>query len=223
LQAGQLTINYGAALFGRYYFEVIVKVNRENIDFSTEQNVLIHYLNKLNKYNIKCDKVSQNVIDLKITEKDASFKNNEIHLKALFRFAQVKYVDEINEELQRIINEYKENNSYEVIMEPLRLIPPVYNDENESEEAYLVIKELIGDNAIPVRNEFPPHGADDFAYFQNTLSKGLFFFLGLANIKKGIKVGMHRPDFDIDEDCLEFGVKTMSMFLYEILHRKPVA
>ena len=220
LQAGQLSINYGAALFGRNLFKVIVKVGRENIILSTEQEVLIHYLNKLNRYSIKCKKASQNLVNLRIEEKDTLFRNNEIHLKASFRFAQTKFVDEINEELHRIIDKYKENNSYEVIIEPLEMRPPVYNDENESEESYLFFKQLIGDNVVPVRNEFPPHGWDDFAYFQNKLGRGLFFFLGFANIEKGIKVGMHNPDFDIDEDCLEFGVKTMSMFLFELMNRK---
>jgi hypothetical protein len=31
---------------------------------------------------------------------------------------------------------------------------------------------------------------------------------------------MHNPGFDIDEDCLEFGVRTMSIFLFEFLLRK---
>jgi metal-dependent amidase/aminoacylase/carboxypeptidase family protein len=219
LRAGQLSINHGAALFGKYLFKVIVKVHREDIILSTEQNVLIHYLNRLNKYNIKCEKPSQNIIDLKIVEKDTLFRKNEIHLKAMFRFAQVKYVEEIREELNRIINEYKENNNYEVSIEPLEQLPSVYNDEDESENAYLFFKKLIGDNAVAIRNEFPPHGSDDFALFQNELSRGLFFFIGMANPEKGIKVGMHNPDFDIDEDCLEFGVKTMSMFLLDFLNR----
>lgn len=219
LRAGQLSINYGAALFGKYLFKVIVKVHREDIILSTEQNVLIHYLNRLNKYNIKCEKPSQNIIDLKIVEKDTLFRKNEIHLKAMFRFAQVKYVEEIREELNRIINEYKENNNYEVIIEPLKQLPSVYNDEDESENAYLFFKKLIGDNAVAIRNEFPPHGSDDFALLQNELSRGLFFFIGMANPEKGIKVGMHNPDFDIDEDCLELGVKTMSMFLLDFLNR----
>jgi metal-dependent amidase/aminoacylase/carboxypeptidase family protein len=220
LQAGQISINYGAALFGKYSFKVVVKVNCENINLSTEQDILIHYLNKLNRYTIKFEKESQNLIYLKIIEKDTLLRNNEIHLKASFRFAQFKYVDEIIDELQRIISEYRKNNNYEVIIEPLKCIPPVYNDEKESEEAYQFFKQLIGDDAVPVRNEFPPHGMDDFALFQNELSSGLFFFLGLANIEKGIKVGMHNPDFDIDEDCLEFGVKTMSFFLFDVMNKK---
>lgn len=220
LHAGQLSINYGAALFGRYLFKVIVKINREDIILSTEQDVLIKYLNRLNKYNIKCEKQSQNIVDLKIIEKDTLFKNNEIILKVAFRFSQLKFVDEIIEELQTIINEYQKSNNYEVIIEPIKLMPPVYNNENESEEAYLILKELIGDNAVAVRNEFPPHGTDDFALFQNELASGLFFFLGIANMEKGIKVGMHNPSFDIDEDCIEFGIKSMSLFLTNMLFRK---
>lgn len=220
LQAGQLSINYGAALFGKYFFKVIVKIDRENINLSLEQDIIIHYLNRLNRYNIKYEKASQNIVDLRIEEKDTIFKNSEIQLKAFFRFAQVKYIDEIIEELQRIINEYKKNNNYEVIIKPLKVMPPVYNDENESEEAYMILKEFINNNAVPIRNEFPPHGSDDFALFQNELTSGLFFFLGIANIEKGIKVGMHNPNFDIDEECLEFGVKTMSMFLLDVMNKK---
>ncbi len=82
------------------------------------------------------------------------------------------------------------------------------------------MKQLIGDNAVPIRNEFPPHGRDDFALFQRELASGLFFFLGMANIEKGITVGMHHPNFDIDEDCLAFGVKTMSMFLFHIMQAR---
>ena len=220
LQAGQLSINYGAALFGKYLFKVIVKINREDINLSSEQDIIIHYLNKLNRYNIKCGKASQNIVDLRIEEKDTLFENNEIQLKAFFRFAQVRFIDEIIEELQRIINDYKDNSNYEVIIEPLKIMPPVYNDENESEEACLILKEFIGNNVVQIRNEFPPHGSDDFALFQNELASGLFFFLGCANIEKCIKVGMHNPNFDIDEDCLEFGVKTMSMFLFELMNKK---
>jgi metal-dependent amidase/aminoacylase/carboxypeptidase family protein len=217
LEAGQLSVNYGAALFGWNLFKVIVKVSRDDVDLPTEQQVLIHYLKQLNKYNIRCNKASQNVIDFKIVAKDSLFLNNAIHLRASYRFAQTKYVDEINDQLWRIIDEYKENNSYEVAIEPIKFIPPVYNNETEAEEAYQLLGRLVGDSAVPVRDEFPPHGADDFALFQSALSRGLFFFLGFANVEKGIRVGMHNPDFDVDEDCLEFGVRTMSMFLSELL------
>ncbi len=218
LQAGQLSINYGTALFGRYVFKVIVKVNRENIILSNEQEILIYLLKKLNRYQIKCEKVSQNIVDLTIIEKDTEFSNNEIHVKASFRIAQMKYVDDILEELHRIIHEYQELNHYDVTIEPLKCMPPVYNDERESEDAYLFFKQLIGENAVPIRSEFPPHGSDDFALFQHELGSGLFLFLGMANIEKGITVGMHHPNFDVDEDCLTFGVKTMSMFLFHEMH-----
>jgi metal-dependent amidase/aminoacylase/carboxypeptidase family protein len=217
LRAGQLSINYGAALFGRYVFKVIVKVNRENIILPTEQEVVIYYLKRLNRYHVKCEKASQNIVDFNIIEKDTVFSNNEIHVKASFRIAQMKYIDEILEELHRIIQEYQEHNHYDVVIEPLECVPPVYNDERESEDAYLFLKQRLEDNAVPIRSEFPPHGMDDFALFQHELASGLFFFLGMANIEKGITVGMHHPNFDIDEACLAFGIKTMSMFLFHVL------
>ncbi|MBN1647883.1 MAG: hypothetical protein JW874_07615, partial [Spirochaetales bacterium] len=155
---------------------------------------------------------------LKIEKKDTIFEKNEIHMKASFRFAQVRFIPEIIEELQRIISDYKDISTYEVVIEPLKVIPPVYNDETESEEAYLVLKDFIGNSVVQIRNEYPPHGCDDFAYFQNELTRGIFFFLGAANIEKGIKAGLHNPDFDIDEDCLEFGVKTMAMYLFELMN-----
>jgi len=219
LRSGQVSINYGAALFGRYLFRVIVKVDRKDVILSTEQNVLIHHLNRLNRYNVKCDKGSQDIVDFRIVERDTLFRNNEIRLKASFRFARLQFLDDISQELHRIVSEYRRINEFEVTVEPLDRMPPVYNDEKESEEAYLILRELIGDNAIPIRDEFPPHGLDDFALFQNELGRGLFFFLGLANIEKGIGIGMHHPDFDIDEDCLEFGVRTMATFLMELMQR----
>ena len=217
LRAGQLSINFGAALFGSSTFKVIVKLNRDDIILSTEQEVLIHHLNKLNRYSVKCERASQDIVTFNIIEKDTLFRNNEIHVKAGFRFAHVNYVDEITDELRRIIHEYQEQNHYDVSIEPIEFRPPVYNDEQEAEEAYQFFHQLIGENAVAIRHEFPPHGWDDYARFQHELSRGLFFFLGMANVEKGIKVGMHNPDFDIDEACLAFAVKTMSIFLIHVL------
>ena len=132
-----------------------------------------------------------------------------------------KYRDDIRNKLSEIINEYIEQSKSEVMVDYIKSIPPVYNDESECKEAELILRELIGDNVIPNHDEVPPHGADDFACFQNELS-GLFFFLGSANLEKGIKAWNHTSTFDIDEACLVFGVKTMSSYLYEILSRKKI-
>ena len=220
LKAGQLSINYGAALFGSIVFRVIVKVNRDDIILPTEQEVFIQYLNRLNRYRITCTRASQDIVNFSIIEKDTLFRNNEIHVKAAFRFAHVKYADEITEELHRIVHEYQEQNHYDVSIELLEFRPPVYNDEQEAEDAFRFFQQLIGENAVAIRHEFPPHGWDDYARFQHELSRGLFFFLGMANIDKGIKVGMHNPNFDIDEACLAFGVKKMSMFLFHVLQSR---
>ena len=96
----------------------------------------------------------------------------------------------------------KEYGSF-VLVEYIKSIPPVYNNENECIEAELLLRGLIGDNLISVHKETPLHGVDDFSCFQNRLS-GLFFFLGAVNLKKGIMALTHTPKFDLDEDCLTF-------------------
>jgi len=107
------------------------------------------------------------------------------------------------------------------IVEYIKSTPPVYNNETECEESELILREFIGDHVIPIIDEVPPHGTDDFACFQNELP-GLFFFLGSANLEKGIEAANHTPTFDAEEDCLTFGVKTMSSFLLEILERREI-
>jgi len=223
LKAGQLTVNFGAALFGRKTIEVTVKVGRNDVILSTEQEVLIHHLKSLNRYTLRCEKPSRNVIDFRVTARDTLFRHDAIHLKASYRFAHISYVDEIDEELNRIINEYRQGNGYDVTVEPLDLVPSVYNDEAASEDAYQYFTGLIGEEAVAIRNELPPHGTDDFALLQHEVSSGLFFFIGIANPAKGITVGMHHPEFDIDEKCLGFAVRTMSTFLFERLSLKANA
>jgi metal-dependent amidase/aminoacylase/carboxypeptidase family protein len=204
LEAGTISINYGTALFGYDNFHVSIKNTQPKINLQAEQEHFIYMLNKL---------------DIRIIDKSIDYENKIFSLQAQFRCAKHEYRDKIREELIRKINKYAENMSSETNIEYTKSIPPVYNRKNDCKEALLIFKQLIGNNVIPIFDELPPLAADDFSLFQNELS-GLFFFLGSANIEKGIKSLTHTANFNIDEDCLTFGVKTMSSFLFEILERK---
>ena len=220
MESGAVSLHYGTALFGYDKLNINIKAVRPKFNAWAEQELFIYKLNEINRYNIKQSKRDiHNLVDFKIVKKEANDESGEIHIQAQFRYAMQKYRDDIRKELSRIINEYEKQSKSDVIVDYIKSIPPVYNDETECEEAELILRELIGDNLIPILDEVPPHGADDFACFQNQLS-GLFFFLGSANLEKGIKAWNHTPTFDIDEDCLVFGIKTMSSFLLEILRRK---
>jgi amidohydrolase len=64
----------------------------------------------------------------------------------------------------------------------------------------------------------PQMGAEDFAYYQARVP-GLFFFLGVGNVKKNITAMIHTEYFDIDEDALGLGVRAMSTVALDALYR----
>jgi amidohydrolase len=46
---------------------------------------------------------------------------------------------------------------------------------------------------------------------------GFFYFLGVGNRAKGITAQIHTPEFDVDEESLVIGVKTMANVLLDYL------
>lgn len=220
MESGELSIIYGTALFGIDRLNINIKSTRPKFNGWAEQELFIYKLSKIDCYKNKHSKRDiDNLVDFQVLKKEANDEAGEVHIQARFRYAKQEYRDDIREELSKIIHEYKQQTNSEVTIEYIKSTPPLYNDENECAEAEMILKELIGNKVIPIFDEIPPHGADDFACFQNRLS-GLFFFLGSANLEKGIKAWNHTSTFDIEEDCLIFGVKTMSSFLFEILERR---
>ena len=216
MEAGELSIIYGAALYGRDILNIDIKVKRERFNSWAEQEIFLNRISKINRCTNKYGtKDSDNLVELKILKKEGNDETGEIHIKAQFRYAMQQYRDDIRQELAKIIDEYAAQPNTEVKVDYEDSLPPVYNDEKQCEEAEKILRTLIGDSVKTIY-EVPIHGTDDFSRFQNEVS-GLFFFLGSADLERGIKAWNHTPTFDIDERCLAFGVKTMSSFLFEML------
>lgn len=64
-------------------------------------------------------------------------------------------------------------------------------------------------------------GGEDFACFQETVP-GVFLFLGVGNVEKGIVNQWHNPRFDADEDCLRYGAAALAQLAFDYLehHKK---
>lgn len=60
----------------------------------------------------------------------------------------------------------------------------------------------------------PQMGAEDFAAFSRRVP-GCYLFLGVRNEARGITHMIHTPRFDVDERCLDVGVRVMSDALVE--------
>lgn len=62
----------------------------------------------------------------------------------------------------------------------------------------------------------PSMGGEDFAIYQEKVP-GLFLWLGLGNVGKGIVNQWHTPCFEIDENALKFGAAVLAQLAYDYL------
>jgi amidohydrolase len=94
--------------------------------------------------------------------------------------------------------------------------PLTYNDPALVEATLPVMRKILGEkNVISPK---PQMGAEDFSRYQKVIP-GFFYFLGVGNREKGVTAMIHTPEFDIDEESLVVGVKTMSNVLLDYLDR----
>jgi len=63
---------------------------------------------------------------------------------------------------------------------------------------------LVGEDNVVNRSQ-ANMGVEDFAYYLHH-APGAFFSLGVRNEARGIVHGEHTPRFDVDEECLAYGV-----------------
>jgi amidohydrolase len=85
--------------------------------------------------------------------------------------------------------------------------PFVKNDEALSASARILAEEFAG--AENVSETELRMGAEDFAYYSQIIP-ACFYRLGIGNIDKGIKIGVHTPTFNVDEDAIEHGMGMMA-------------
>jgi amidohydrolase len=85
--------------------------------------------------------------------------------------------------------------------------PFVKNDEALSASAKILAEEYAG--AENVSETELRMGAEDFAYYSQKIP-ACFYRLGVGNISKGIKIGVHTPTFNVDEDAIEHGIGMMA-------------
>src|SRR5690606_10885314 len=75
---------------------------------------------------------------------------------------------------------------------------------------------VVGDANVVV--PAPQMGAEDFSYFQKEVP-GVYYFLGVRNEAKKITAMIHTEYFDIDEDAMQIGVRSMATVVMDYLAR----
>lgn len=84
--------------------------------------------------------------------------------------------------------------------------PATINDDAMAELVRVAAVEAIGEEGV--KQGEPGMGAEDFSYFLEN-RPGAFWYVGTRNEEKGIVWPHHHPRFDVDEEGMNYGVKTM--------------
>ncbi len=90
------------------------------------------------------------------------------------------------------------------------LYPPLINDDFEVSRLEKAAKRVLGENNVTFR-EKPSMTGEDFAYFAEKVPS-VYFYLGSGNKERGLSEPLHSATFEIDENCLTYGISVLVSF-----------
>jgi amidohydrolase len=93
--------------------------------------------------------------------------------------------------------------------------PVTFNDPALVAASLPALRSVVGDQLV---NPLPQMVSEDFAYYQQRIP-GFYFFLGVANPAKHITAMWHTEYFDLDEDALAIGTRSMATVVSDYLYR----
>jgi amidohydrolase len=147
-------------------------------------------------------------------ESGSVWKQNTLQLRGLVRAASEQLEDHaklmIRTELEKIVGGLPVD--YDLQWLEQLALPPAINHAALERQIRPAIAAMIGmTNTVELRAPFP-FNSEDFSLYQQHLP-GVLYWLGVANHSKGIIGVPHLPNFDVDEECLVVGTKTMAYLL----------
>jgi len=100
-------------------------------------------------------------------------------------------------------------------LEYVETTPSTYNDPALVAQSLPAMRAALGDDLVPAEAVMV---GEDFAFYQQKIP-GFYFFLGVANPARGIDAMWHTEYFDLDEEALRIGMRTMAMVAADFLFR----
>jgi len=127
----------------------------------------------------------------------------------------MKQLGEVEVEIKQaveILNQTGMGYSLEFIDE----LPVMRQDQRLIGQARKPIETVVGTEGVLISYGAFPYNGEDFSYFLEKIP-GAMFFLGVSNEEKGIRGINHLPDYDVDEESILIGTKSMSGVLLNYL------
>lgn len=120
--------------------------------------------------------------------------------------------DFVIERLKGIISAVANESGGKATFEINKFLPVVENDPNITERLRESAIKVLGKDKVLQRTR--TMGGEDFSFF--TMKKpGMMFRLGIHNEEKGFVNSIHQNIFDVDEGCIETGIKVFTQFVLD--------
>jgi amidohydrolase len=126
-------------------------------------------------------------------------------LKGTVRYFDPNLSNFFDQRLEQVIAGVCQSYGANYEFEYRKLYPPVINDAQIAELVRSVAESVI-ETPAGVVPECQTMGGEDMSFFLQEVP-GCYFFLGSANVDKGLAYPHHHPRFDFDETALSTGVE----------------
>lgn len=107
--------------------------------------------------------------------------------------------------------------TYEFITEPIESDLFVYNQNDCAHIASLAVEKALGVNTLYSSPAWM--GSESFAFYEKYFP-GVFAFVGIKNLEKGVGAEHHNDFFDLDEDALKLGVASTVQYTIDFLNNE---
>lgn len=126
-------------------------------------------------------------------------------LRGTVRYFSPQLADFFHQRIEEIVAGVCASQGASYQLDYQKFYPPVIND---SAIAQLIrsVAEAVVETPLGIVPQCQTMGGEDMSYFLQAVP-GCYFFLGSANINKGLAYPHHHPRFDFDESVLPLGVE----------------
>jgi amidohydrolase len=127
---------------------------------------------------------------------------NDVHIEGTFRTMDEKWRKEALVKLEKLVTSIAEGMGGSCELKINHGYPHLINDPKLTETLKETATVYLGNENIVNLDEWM--AAEDFAYYSQK-NPACFYMLGVGNVEKNIRSGLHTPTFDLDESALEIG------------------
>lgn len=143
-----------------------------------------------------------------------------VELEGIVRTLDPETREMVIDKLERIVEKIPEGMGGKGTLIRRKSYTSLINNDNMVDIVYRSGEELLGKDNIEIM-KYPSFGVEDFSFFTEARD-GAFFDLGSGNPSESIRPKAHNPYFDIDEDCLVYGVMMQVLNSINFLNEKDI-